>query len=65
LTQPPISDAIAETAGNLRGHYSFLKTVDALQLAAALDVGADAFITNDIKLKNINKLPIIVLKDYL
>ncbi|MFH0959036.1 MAG: PIN domain-containing protein [Pseudomonadota bacterium] len=65
LTLIDISEAIAETAGNLRGHYSFLKTVDALQLAAALDVGADAFITNDIKLKNINKLPIIVLKDYL
>ena len=65
LTLIDISEGIAETAGNLRGHYSFLKTVDALQLAAALDVGADAFITNDIKLKNINKLPIIVLKDYL
>lgn len=60
-----ISEGIAETAGNLRGRYSFLKTIDALQVAAALDVEADAFLTNDAKLKQIKELRVILLKDYL
>jgi predicted nucleic acid-binding protein len=65
LTLIDISEGIAETAGNLRGHYSFLKTVDALQVAAALDVEADAFLTNDAKLEQIKELRVILLKDYL
>jgi predicted nucleic acid-binding protein len=65
LTLIEISEGIAETAGNLRGRYSFLKTVDALQVAAALDVEADAFLTNDAKLKQIKELRVILLKDYL
>lgn len=60
-----ISEGIAETAGNLRGRYSFLKTIDALQVAAALDVEADAFLTNDAKLRQIKELRVILLKDYL
>lgn len=65
LTLIDITEGIAQTAGNLRGHYSFLKTIDALQIASALDVGAGAFLTNDAKLRNIKELTIIVLKDYL
>jgi predicted nucleic acid-binding protein len=65
LTLIEISEGIAETAGNLRGHYSFLKTIDALQVAAALDVGAEAFLTNDTKLRQLKELRVIVLKDYL
>lgn len=60
-----ISADIAETAGRLRGRYDFLKTMDALQISAVLDVGADSFLTNDIKLKDINELNIILLKEYL
>lgn len=59
-----ISEGIAETAGNLRGRYSFLKTIDALQVAAALDVEADAFLTNDAKLRQIKELRVILLRDY-
>jgi predicted nucleic acid-binding protein len=65
LTMIEISEAIAEAAGKLRGHYSFLKTVDAIQLATALDVGAEAFLTNDVKLQQFNELKVLVLKDYL
>ena len=59
-----ISEGIAEAAGRLRGRYPALKTVDALQVAAALDNGADAFLTNDLKLRQIKELRVIVLKDY-
>ena len=65
LTMIDISEATAENAGKLRGHYPFLKTIDAIQLAAALDVGAEAFLTNDVKLQQFNGLRVLVLKDYL
>ncbi len=38
-----ISAGIAERAGKLRGQYSDLRTVDAIQISAAIEVGADAF----------------------
>lgn len=60
-----ISPDIAETAGRLRGKYDSLKTMDAIQVSAAISVGADAFITNDVKLKQVNEVKAIVLKDYL
>ena len=60
-----ISEKIAESAGKLRGRYSFLKTIDAIQIATAIDVGADAFLTNDKKLKQIKEIKVLVLKDYL
>ena len=65
LTMVEISEATAETAGKLRGRYSFLQTVDAIQLAAALDVEAGAFLTNDAKLQQFDELKVIILKDYL
>ena len=49
----------------LKGKYNFLKTMDAIRIAAALFVEADAFITNDIKLKKIDEIRILILKDYL
>jgi predicted nucleic acid-binding protein len=65
LTMIEISEGMAEAAGKLRGRYPFLKTVDAIQLAAALDVGAEVFLTNDVKLKQFKELKVLVLKDYL
>ena len=59
-----ISANVAEKAGELRGRYEFLKTLDALQLSAALEGGAEAFLTNARKLKQIQELKIICLKDY-
>ena len=60
-----ISANIAERAGRLRGQYPYLKAIDSIQISTAIDVGADAFITNDIKLKQIEEIKILVLKDYL
>ena len=60
-----ISASIAERAGKLRGYYPQLRAIDAIQLSAAIDVGADAFLTNDNKLKQIKEIKVLVLKDYL
>lgn len=60
-----ISTSIAEKAGRLRGQYSGLRTIDAIQIAAAIEVRADIFITNDKKLKQIKEIKVLVLKGYL
>ena len=60
-----ISADIAERAGRLRGKYAALKTVDSIQLAAALTVRPEAFLTNDGRLKQITEIKILVLRDYL
>lgn len=65
LTMIEISEDIGEVAGRLRGRYPFLRTVDAIQVAAALEVGAEAFITNDLKLRQITEIRVLILKDYL
>jgi predicted nucleic acid-binding protein len=60
-----ISTNIAERAGKLRGQYLNLRALDAIQISAAVDVGADAFLTNNNELKRIKEIKILVLKDYL
>lgn len=64
LTLIDINDAIAEAAGRMRGRNPGLRTMDAIQIAASLNIHADAFITNDVKLKNTPAPRVIVLKDY-
>lgn len=65
LTLLPITETIGETAGVLRGKYPRLKTVDAVQIAAALDAEVDVFLTNDKKLSGINEIKILVLSECL
>ena len=60
-----ISMDIAEGAGRLRGIYPNIRALDAIQIAAAIDVGADTFITNDKKLEQIKEIKVLILKDYL
>jgi len=60
-----ISASVAERAGRLRGQYPELRAVDAIQISGAVEVEADAFLTNDKKLKKINEIKVLVLKDYL
>jgi len=60
-----ISAGVAENAGRLRGKYSGIKTIDAIQISVAIDIGADVFLTNDKKLKQIKEIKVLVLKDYL
>lgn len=60
-----ISADIAENAGRLRGKYPILRALDALQLSTAIEVRVDAFLTNDDKLKRVEGVKVLVLKDYL
>jgi predicted nucleic acid-binding protein len=60
-----ISADIAKAAGKLRGKYSFLRALDAIQIAAALETESGAFVTNDLALKRVREIKTIVLKEYL
>jgi len=57
-----IDAAIAESAADLRARYH-IRTPDALQIAAALAVGCEAFLTNDAKLKRVTELRVLVLDE--
>jgi len=58
----PIEESIASQAAELRARHN-LSLPDALQCAVALDTGCDAFLTNDIALKRVTKLNVVVLDD--
>lgn len=60
-----ISVDIAEKAERLRGKYSFLKGLDAIQIAVSIEVGANAFLTNDKKLKQVKETKVLLLQEYL
>jgi predicted nucleic acid-binding protein len=60
-----ISTDIAKRAGRLRGKYLRLRTVDAVQVSTALDVGADLFVTHDTNLRQVKEIKAVILEDYL
>jgi len=58
----PIDEITADKAADLRARYNLTLT-DALQLAVAIQAECDAFLTNDIDLKRVKEIPIIVLSE--
>jgi len=62
LSLEPISASVAERAADLRARYG-LRTPDALQVAAALGAGCDAFLTNDGQLQRVTELRVLVLDE--
>lgn len=60
----PIDFGIAEKAAELRAVYG-IKPPNALQIAASLDEGAKAFVTNDEKLEQVEEIEVIVMKHVL
>lgn len=58
----PIDQTISQKAAQLRaGHHLTLS--DAFQISSALATGCDAFLTNDIGIKGISDLNVIVLSE--
>jgi predicted nucleic acid-binding protein len=57
-----VDQATAARAADLRAHYG-LRTPDAWQLAVALAEGCQAFLTNDLHLKRVTNLRILVLDE--
>lgn len=59
----PLDRRVAEEAAEIRAAHDF-RTPDAIQLATAVREGADAFLTNDAKLKRFDRLEVLVLDDF-
>jgi predicted nucleic acid-binding protein len=57
-----IDATVAEQAADLRAAYR-LRTPDALQVAAALAAGCEAFLTNDAALQRVTELRVLVLDE--
>ena len=55
---------IAVKAAALRAKYG-LKTPDSIQIATALNLSAEYFLTNDMRLKVVNEIEILVLDEIL
>ncbi len=62
LSLVKIDVSIAMQAAELRSKYN-LRTADALQIASAISVNCDAFLTNDKQLRRVTELRILILDD--
>jgi predicted nucleic acid-binding protein len=58
----PVLTNIAESAAHLRAKYN-LRTPDAIHVATAIEAKVDAFLTNDIGIKRVKELPVLILDD--
>jgi predicted nucleic acid-binding protein len=58
----PITTMVARHAADLRARYN-LRTPDALHIATAIAAGCDAFLTNDVGVKRVAEIAILVLDE--
>jgi predicted nucleic acid-binding protein len=59
----PIDTRSARIGAELRAEYG-LRTPDALQIAACLAHGAQAFVTNDRRLRRVKEIEVVILEDF-
>jgi predicted nucleic acid-binding protein len=57
-----LDDAIAERGADLRARYN-LSLADAIQVATALTAGCDAILTNEVAIRRVSELPIVIVGD--
>jgi predicted nucleic acid-binding protein len=62
LSMMPVDAAVAKRSAELRASYG-LKTPDALHVATALISRCNAFLTNDLALKRISEIRVLVLDE--
>lgn len=55
----------AKLAARFRAIYPGLRTPDAIQIAACILSGAEAFLTNDKRLKQVKEIKVLILENYL
>jgi len=58
-----VDAVLARRAVALRAQYD-VRVPDALQIAAALEAGATAFVTNDRRLAKVRELQVLLFDDY-
>lgn len=62
FTTLPVTISIAEKAAGLRARHA-LRTPDAIQIATAMEAGCQAFLTNDLKIKRVEGIKVILLSE--
>lgn len=58
----PLDEAVAVETARIRASYG-IRLADAVHLATAVSAGADAFVTNDARLRRFREVRVIVLTD--
>jgi len=58
----PVDETTADKAADLRERYDLTLT-DAFQIAAAIQAGCDSFLTNDVELKRVMDIPILIVSE--
>jgi predicted nucleic acid-binding protein len=61
----PVGTETCEIAARLRANYDWIRTPDAIQVATALEHGAELIVTNDDRWRRLAEIQVIVLKDSL
>ena len=64
VTLIPTTQKIYLKTAFLRAKFPKLKTPDAIQVASAVEGGADIFLTNDVGIKTPSEIQKLVLRDY-
>ncbi|MGH9363245.1 MAG: type II toxin-antitoxin system VapC family toxin [Thermoanaerobaculia bacterium] len=64
LSLEPVSLDIAQVAADLRARYH-IATPDSIHVATAIQAGADAFVSEDRRLKRIVEIPVLTLAEAL
>jgi len=59
-----INFEIADLSARLRAKYLFLKNMDALQLSTSIYYGSDIFLTNDILLKKVKEIEVVLIEEF-
>ena len=54
---------IANRAAELRAKYKSLKTIDALQISCAINSGCKRFLTNDMRLKSVTEIQVVLVEE--
>jgi predicted nucleic acid-binding protein len=62
ITLVPVDLPVARRSAHLRAKYN-LKTPDALHVATAIESGCQAFLTNDLGVKRVTELRVLVLDE--
>ncbi len=60
----PITVKIADKAAEIRAKYEHFKTMDALQLAAAVTASCDVFLTNDKQLRQFDGVRCVTVEEW-
>lgn len=61
----PIGADTCEISAGLRAKYAWIRTPDAIQVATALQHGAEMIVTHDDRWRRLTEIQAVVLKDFL